>query len=75
MIPQLTALVFATAPAPAWMNLPKQELDRAMAALEAKPFAQRFLAATERFRGTPYANSPLGEGKGRDSDPWRRRWR
>ena len=30
---------------------------------------ERVLAASERFLGTPYAVSPLGEGEGRDADP------
>jgi HEAT repeat protein len=31
--------------------------------------AERLIAASEPFLGTPYADSPLGEGEGEDADP------
>jgi hypothetical protein len=33
------------------------------------PLPQRLLAFSQAFVGTPYVNSPLGEGEGKDADP------
>jgi Protein of unknown function (DUF1460) len=47
------------------------EAGRAEALLELQPLSlqKRLLAASERFLGTPYGFSPLGEGEGVDPDP------
>jgi hypothetical protein len=40
-----------------------------LTALRGRPLDSRLLALGERFLGTPYAYSPLGEGEGVDPDP------
>lgn len=68
----LASLALATAePAPPerWMDLSPQARAQAVEALESLPFLDRVLAASGRFLGTPYVESPLGEGEGPDADP------
>jgi hypothetical protein len=52
-----------------WMDLPDERRAQAQAALPDGPLPARLLAVSERFLGTPYGFSPLGEGQGRDPDP------
>ncbi len=65
-------LVLAVAPA-SWEALDEPGRARALAELQQLPLKERLLAASERFLGTPYGVSPLGEGEGQDKDP-RLRW-
>jgi hypothetical protein len=64
----LLALVLAASP-PSWMKLTDAERTAAVASLEPRPLGERLVAASERFIGTRYVFSPLGEGQGRDPDP------
>ncbi len=57
------------AQAPRWMDLPEAERAQVLAALPDGPLPARLLAVSERFLGTPYGFSPLGEGKPPDADP------
>lgn len=52
-----------------WMDLTQADRARAEAALPDGPLPARLLAVSERFLGTPYGFSPLGEGQGKDPDP------
>src|SRR5712692_3563301 len=61
-------LVLAAAPV-RWMDLGELERETAMRELSAKPLGTRLLDVSERFLGTPYVVSPLGEGGGKDADP------
>jgi hypothetical protein len=51
------------------MKLSDAERAAAVASLEPRPLGDRLLDASERFIGTPYVFSPLGEGQGKDPDP------
>jgi len=62
------ALILAAAPV-RWMDLGEADREAAMRELSAKPLGTRLLDVSERFLGTPYAISPLGEGTGKDADP------
>jgi len=62
------ALVTAAAPA-RWMDLSESDRDEAIRQLGSRPLEGRLLEASEKFLGTPYALSPLGEGAGPDADP------
>src|SRR5260370_23692250 len=62
------ALILAAAPV-RWMDLGEADREAAMRELSAKPLGTRLLDVSERFLGTPYATSPLGEGQGKDADP------
>jgi Protein of unknown function (DUF1460) len=68
----LLGLTLAAAP-PRWTDLDEPGRASAMAELRALPLPGRLLRASERFLGTPYGTSPLGEGEGVDPDP-RLRW-
>jgi Protein of unknown function (DUF1460) len=68
----LLTLVLAVAPPP-WQALDEPGRAQALAELQPLPLEARLLAASERFLGTPYGFSPLGEGEGVDKDP-RVRW-
>ncbi|HYV44425.1 MAG TPA: N-acetylmuramoyl-L-alanine amidase-like domain-containing protein [Myxococcaceae bacterium] len=64
----------AAGPVPAaaperWADLPEAERVKALAALPDGPLSARLVAVSERFLGTPYGVSPLGEGQGKDPDP------
>lgn len=60
-------LLLAAAP---WSSMGDAQRADAMLSVRALPtLRERLLAATERFVGTPYVLSPLGEGEGRDPDP------
>lgn len=74
LVAPLLALTLASTP-PRWMDLDERGRTAAMADLRALPLAGRLLRASERFLGTPYGTSPLGEGEGAipDADP-RLRW-
>lgn len=52
-----------------WMRTTEADRARAIEELVAKPLRDRLLAVSERFLGTPYMTSPLGEGTGFDADP------
>ncbi len=52
-----------------WMDLTPQARAQAVLELEPLPFLDRVVAASGRFLGTPYVESPLGEGEGPDPDP------
>ncbi len=58
----------ATAPE-RWMDLPEMEREASIRQLASEPLPGRLLKASEKFLGTPYATSPLGEGQGKDADP------
>jgi hypothetical protein len=58
----------ALAPVP-WQSLDTASRARAVAELEPLSLQGRLLAASERFLGTPYGDSPLGEGAGTQPDP------
>src|SRR5258707_13724837 len=62
------ALILAAAPV-RWMDLGEADREAAVRELSAKPLGTRLLDVSERFLGTPYAISPLGEGTGKDADP------
>lgn len=72
LVSPLLALTLASAP-PRWVDLDERGRAAAMAELRTLPLAGRLLRASERFLGTPYGSSPLGEGEGVDPDP-RLRW-
>ncbi len=72
MVSGVLALLLAVSPA-SWEALDEAGRARALAELQPLPFKERLLAASERFLGTPYGVSPLGEGEGVDPDP-RLRW-
>lgn len=61
----LTLSLAAPSPAPA----PDMALQPLIDLARGRPVAERLLALSERFLGTPYAHSPLGEGEGPDPDP------
>jgi hypothetical protein len=73
----LAALLLAEAPAaPAepvpggWASLSAQDRAAILKAVEpGAPLSHRLLRVSERFIGTPYLASPLGEGSGVDPDP------
>ncbi len=50
------------------MDLPVEALARELLALDV-PFDERVALISERFRGVPYVQSPLGEGGGYDPGP------
>lgn len=66
----LLALALATSPiAQRWMDLTAAQRETQIAAFTDKELSERLLDASQRFVGTPYRVSPLGEGSGRDPDP------
>ncbi len=68
----MSVLVMALAAAVAsggWVSLPEPEREAQVARLQVKPLAERVVALSEAFIGTPYVLSPLGEGEGKDPDP------
>jgi len=65
----MVLMTLLLAAAPTWNDMDVSERERAMAELKQKPWPGRLAAATERFLGTRYAASPLGEGQGPDPDP------
>ncbi len=62
------SLLGATAPE-RWMDLTEMEREAAIRQLASEPLPGRLLEASEKFLGTPYTTSPLGEGQGKDADP------
>ena len=57
-------------PVPAgWAALSPSERAAFLLADAALPLEERLLHVSERFLGTPYVHSPLGEGSGVDPDP------
>jgi hypothetical protein len=66
-------MLLLAGPAPSWEALDEAGRAHVLAELQALPLKQRLVAASERFLGTPYGVSPLGEGEGVDPDP-RLRW-
>jgi hypothetical protein len=69
----LLTLLLAVAPPVRWEALDEAGRRAAMAELQPLPLSGRLLRASERFLGTAYGVSPLGEGTGVDPDP-RLRW-
>lgn len=72
----LAAALLAQTPGPAtpamagpWVALGPQERATLLTAESRLPLAERLLRVSERFLGTPYVFSPLGEGQGEDPDP------
>jgi hypothetical protein len=59
-------IVSAGAP---WSTLSETDRDRLLQDNQKLPLAQRLLRVSERFLGTPYVRSPLGEQAGVDPDP------
>lgn len=60
----------APAPPGGWDSLTTEQRTALFLAAEAQaPLGQRLLRVSERFLGTPYVASPLGEGNGVDPDP------
>jgi Protein of unknown function (DUF1460) len=66
----MTSLLVAVLAVTPWSQLSDASREEEMARLAAlATLRERLVAATERFVGTPYVTSPLGEGVGRDADP------
>jgi Protein of unknown function (DUF1460) len=64
----LTSAVLALAPV-RWESLDEAGRAQALGELQALSLQERLLVSSERFLGTPYGFSPLGEGEGVDPDP------
>ncbi|WNG38734.1 DUF1460 domain-containing protein [Archangium violaceum] len=58
-----------TEPVVVWASLSPQERAAFITGAAALPLKDRLLRVSERFLGTPYVHSPLGEGSGVDPDP------
>jgi hypothetical protein len=58
-----------TEPVVVWASLSPQERAAFITSAAALPLEDRLLRVSERFLGTPYVHSPLGEGSGVDPDP------
>ena len=65
----LLALVTVLAAAPTWQVTKPEARVEALAQLQSLPLGDRLTQISERFVGTPYTFSPLGEGEGHDADP------
>jgi hypothetical protein len=52
-----------------WASLSAQERAAFLSEAASHPLRERLLRVSERFLGTPYIHSPLGEGTGVDPDP------
>ncbi|ATB32059.1 N-acetylmuramoyl-L-alanine amidase-like domain-containing protein [Melittangium boletus] len=52
-----------------WTSLSERERAEFIAGDVGRPLPERLLRVSERFLGTPYVHSPLGEGDGVDPDP------
>ena len=66
----VAALSFALAvTAPLASEPDPAALEALLASVRGQSFQGRLLGLSERFLGTPYAHSPLGEGEGPDPDP------
>ncbi len=52
-----------------WQAMTPVERTDALKAAHKQPFAERLKLVSEGFLGTPYGDSPLGEGAGKDADP------
>jgi hypothetical protein len=68
VIAPLLALSLAAAPA-SWSSLDATARGRLIESLAREPLGERIAKTSQRFLGTPYVLSPLGEGQGRDKDP------
>lgn len=62
-------LMLMLAAAPSWSGLDEARRSQALEALEKLPMLQRVARVSDRWLGTPYHLSPLGEGEGDDPDP------
>jgi hypothetical protein len=65
-------IAFTLAAPPAlkrWMEMRPSEREGELADLRQKALPERLAEASQRFLGTPYLVSPLGEGSGKDPDP------
>ena len=58
-----------TEPQVVWASLSPQERATFITGDAGLPLKDRLLRVSERFLGTPYVHSPLGEGSGVDPDP------
>ncbi len=67
-VPAFRLLLWAAVPV-SWGALDDAARSQVMVQLQPLPVQQRLLAASERFLGTAYDLSPLGEGQGFDPDP------
>jgi Protein of unknown function (DUF1460) len=56
-------------PVVVWASLSPQERASFLTGAASLPLEERLLRVSERFLGTPYVHSPLGEGSGVDPDP------
>ncbi|MFY0565534.1 N-acetylmuramoyl-L-alanine amidase-like domain-containing protein [Archangium lansingense] len=56
-------------PVVVWASLNQQERASFITGDASLPLKERLLRVSERFLGTPYVHSPLGEGNGVDPDP------
>lgn len=66
----MTSLVLLMLTATPWSSMGETQRADAMVELQKLPtLRERLLSATDRFLGTQYILSPLGEGAGRDTDP------
>ena len=75
----LLSALMAQAPAPAkalagkpreaWAVLSAEARAAVLAEQQELPLPERLMRVSERFLGTPYVLSPLGEGQGVDADP------
>ncbi len=63
------ALTLALASPPSPMPTEDARVQALLESVRGQPLPARLLALSERFLGTPYAHSPLGEGEGQDPDP------
>ena len=52
-----------------WASLGERERAELISGDALLPLGERLLRVSERFLGTPYVHSPLGEGRGVDPDP------
>jgi hypothetical protein len=67
--PAMGPLQNRASPPMTWAALSPQERAALLATDADRPLDERLLRVSERFLGTPYALSPLGEGSGVDPDP------
>jgi len=52
-----------------WESVPEARREAEVTQLRTQPLADRVVALSQAFIGTPYVLSPLGEGVGKDPDP------
>jgi N-acetylmuramoyl-L-alanine amidase-like len=64
-----TVLTLALATPPPSPTVDDAALEARLTSVRGRSLEARLLGLSERFLGTPYAHSPLGEGEGPDPDP------